>query len=151
MAHTRKKAKVIHSLVKNKHDPLADWPTFIIDIRGETETYEKAELVLADMKRKKYGFTTDATEEPEERLKRIKNMYCLEYEEKLKKADLKAIFEVPNLNKEFEMEDSKSSEGSENNVSSSSSDSSSTNQKKVTKKFKVKNKKKKSKKIQKVV
>lgn len=93
------------------------------------------------MKRKKYGFTTDAAEEPEERIKRIKNMYRVECEQKLKKADLKAIFEVSDLNKEFENGESESSKETDKSVSSSSG--SSTKPKKVTKKKKNKRKKKK--------
>lgn len=33
--YTNKRSKVIHAMVKNLQDPLADWPTFAIDIRGE--------------------------------------------------------------------------------------------------------------------
>lgn len=33
--YTAKKSKVIHSLVKNCKDPLADWPVFEISLKGE--------------------------------------------------------------------------------------------------------------------
>ncbi|XP_043478139.1 uncharacterized protein LOC122508701 [Leptopilina heterotoma] len=138
--YTAKKSKVIHSLVKNCKDPLADWPVFEISLKGEADTYEVAEKRLVNLREKEYGFTTDTTENHIEKAKQLTDSYRLAKEKNLTKKEINEILKVTDFNKEFEKNDNSDSYSEELESSPdeivSSSESISEQKKKDSKKIK---------------
>lgn len=118
--YTSKRLKVLNEIVKTCKQPISDWPSYDIEIRGHaTETRCRKLSVEA------YGFTTDTNENPKEIADRIQKMHRVKRLATVTEEDANALLKVLSLNESF----GDSDEESNSSINSKSSEDNSAGQK----------------------
>ncbi|XP_051159116.1 uncharacterized protein LOC127280265 isoform X2 [Leptopilina boulardi] len=106
--YTSKRLKVLREIVKQCKEPISDWPSYDIDIRGYAKSYEEAEVQIRKLTVQPYCFTTDENETPSAISERIKKMHESQKSETLPKKDAEDLLKISSLDEEVSDDESNS-------------------------------------------